>query len=80
MATPLFEGVIVSWFAPRNYGFIRPDNPIPGCDMELFFHISDVPNSDPLPKNIRVSFEIGLFGGRRKAVRIKPVAVPGGGK
>ena len=74
MATSVvYEGTIISWFKPRNYGFLKPDNPVPGCDVELFFHVSDIFNSKPLPKNIRVTFEIGLFGGRRKAIKVKPV-------
>jgi cold shock CspA family protein len=72
MATPLYFGVIVSWFETRNFGFIRPETPIPGCDIELFFHISDCPNAQPLPKNIRVQFEVGLFGGKKKAAKVRP--------
>ena len=50
MAVPTFSGVLVSWFEPRNYGFIHPDHPIPNCDMELFCHVSDMPNLQPLPQ------------------------------
>lgn len=66
-------GTIVSWFEPRAYGFIRPDSPIAGGPVEIFAHISDMPNRQPLPKDTRVSFELGIFGGRTKAINIVAV-------
>jgi cold shock CspA family protein len=66
-------GTLVSWFNPRSYGFIRPDSPVAGLPVEIFAHISDMPNRQPLPKDTRVSFEIGTFGGRTKAINIVEV-------
>jgi cold shock CspA family protein len=67
-------GTLVSWFNPRSYGFIRPDSPVAGLPVEIFAHISDMPNRQPLPKDTRVSFEIGTFGGRTKAINIVEVS------
>jgi len=74
MALPIYEGTITSWFQVRNFGFICPDNSIPGCDMELFFHVSDLFNGQPIPKNTRVSFQTRLFKGRYKAINVTPIA------
>jgi cold shock CspA family protein len=74
MAIPeSYEGVIISWFEVRNFGFIHPNNPVPGCGVEIFFHISDLPNATALPKNTRVTFEVVPFGGRLKAIKVAPV-------
>jgi cold shock CspA family protein len=61
------NGTLISWFKHRNYGFIRPEL----TDDEIFCHITDLPNNEPLPKNTRVKFEIGNFGGRRKAINVE---------
>jgi len=64
------NGILISWFKHRGYGFIRPEN----SDDEIFVHITDLPNKQPLEKNTRVTFELGQFGGRTKAidVRVRP--------
>ena len=67
-------GTIVSWFNIRSYGFIRPDSPVAGLPVEIFAHLSDMPNRQPLPKDTRVSFEVGVFGGRTKAIKIVAVS------
>ncbi len=67
------EGTTVSWFDRRNYGFILPDVPIAGLPAEIFVHGSDVVPPHNLPPNTRVSFEIGKFGGRTKAVNVTVV-------
>jgi cold shock CspA family protein len=67
-------GTLVSWFNPRSYGFIRPDSPVAGLPVEIFVHISDMPNRRPLPKDTRVFFEIGTFGGRTKAIKVTEVS------
>lgn len=66
-------GTIVSWFDHRGYGFIRPDSPIADAPVEIFIHISDTPDQQPLAVNTRVNFEIGKFGGRTKAVSVMMV-------
>ena len=42
--------------------------------MELFFHVSDLFNGQPIPKNTRVSFQTRLFKGRYKAINVTPIA------
>ncbi len=74
MAIPTYEGVIVTWLPARHYGFICPDSPIPGCDMELFYHSSDLFNGQPIPKDTRVTFQTRLFKGRYKAINVTPIA------
>jgi cold shock CspA family protein len=64
-------GTVVSWFETRNFGFIRPDLPIPGETVEIFVHLSDA--GQPLLKDSRVQFEIGKFGGRTKAVNVQVI-------
>jgi cold shock CspA family protein len=63
-------GTIVSWFPTRGFGFIRPDDPTDDLPIEIFAHKADTPNSQPLNPSTRVSFEIGKFDGRTKAVKI----------
>ncbi len=66
-------GTIVSWFDHRGYGFIRPDVPVADMPVEIFIHISDTPDQQPLLTNARVSFDIGKFGGRTKAINVQVV-------
>jgi cold shock CspA family protein len=73
MPAPRFEGVIVSWFDVRNFGFIKLDNPVAYADSEVFAHRSDFPNAEPLPKFSRVSFELRQFNGRYKAHNVRAV-------
>ncbi len=65
--TKTLHGTIVTWFEKRGFGFIRRDD---NTD-EIFLHLSDVPDRKPLPKNTRVSFELGSLGGRIKAVNVR---------
>jgi cold shock CspA family protein len=67
------EGTIVSWFERRSYGFILLDVPVACLPPEIFVHVSDLPNRQPLPTNTRVRFETGKFGGRIKAVKVTEV-------
>jgi cold shock CspA family protein len=60
-------GVIITWFQNRRFGFIRTEN----SETELFVHASDFPDKRPFPKGTRVKFQIGMFGGRPKAVRVE---------
>ena len=60
-------GFIVTWFHNRNFGFIRTEN----SDKELFAHASDFPDGKPIPKGTRVKFQIGMFGGRPKAIKVE---------
>jgi cold shock CspA family protein len=64
-------GIIVSWFPARSYGFIRFDSPVVGMPDKIFLHGSDVPNQE-LSRGLHVSFEIGKFGGKYKAINVKP--------
>lgn len=64
------NGIIISWFKYRSYGFIRPEL----TDDEIFVHVVDLPNKEPLPKGTRVKFELGQFGGRRKAINVRVLA------
>jgi cold shock CspA family protein len=61
------QGTIVTWFERRGFGFVKPDD----SPTELFIHISDVPKRESLPINTRISYEIGSFGGKQKAVQIR---------
>lgn len=63
-------GSVVSWFPARSYGFIKFDIPVTGLPEEMFVHGSDAPH-EALAKDVRVSFEIGKFGGRYKAINVK---------
>jgi cold shock CspA family protein len=67
-----YLGTILSWFSHRNFGFVRLDNPVEGLPLEVFVHASDAPNQ-VLGKDVRISFEIGRFGGKPKAVNVKTV-------
>lgn len=70
------KGTIISWFDRRNYGFVKPDVPVEGLPPEVFVHGSDVLNPKYLQSpiaNTRVSFELGKFGGRTKAVNVTVV-------
>ena len=61
-------GIIITWFRTRRFGFIRADN----SDVELFVHASDfLPDGEPFPKGTRVKFEVGMFGGRPKAIKVE---------
>ena len=61
-------GNIVTWFPNRRFGFIRTDN----SDTELFVHASDfLPDGEPFPKGTRVKFQVGMFGGRPKAIKVE---------
>ena len=64
------QGKIITWFDHRGFGFVRPDD----SPTEVFVHISDVSNPDLLAVNTRISFELGKFGGRPKAVRVDVLA------
>ena len=61
-------GIIVSWIERKKFGFILPDD---SNGEEIFLHISDCPNGQPVTVNTRVSFELGTYGGRKKAVRVE---------
>ena len=64
-------GVIVRAYPERGYGFLASDD-----GQELFFHRFDCQDLDEFPsKGKRVSFEMGVFNGRPKAVNLRPVAV-----
>lgn len=63
-------GLVVTWVRNRGFGFIRPD----GCDDELFVHRIDLtPIQQSLLVNTRVTFDIGVYGGRKKAVNVRAV-------
>jgi cold shock CspA family protein len=60
-------GLIVTWLDRKKFGFIRPD----GSDEEIFLHISDLPDRESIPVNTRVSFDLGVYGGRKKAINVE---------
>jgi cold shock CspA family protein len=63
-------GILITWFRNRRFGFIRTEN----SDTEIFVHASDfLPNREPFPKGTRVKFEVGLFGGRPKAIKVEAI-------
>lgn len=64
-------GTIAAW--RHGFGFIRPDLRIPDAPTEIFIHISDAPNQQPLSVNTRISFETVMFGGRIKATNVTVV-------
>lgn len=66
------QGTIVSWFEHRGFGFIRRDD---SSDTEVFLHVVDCPNRQPLPTSTRVSFNFGMFGGREKAIDVQVLNV-----
>ena len=67
---PIYFGSIISWFPRRNFGFVKFDIPLTALPDELFVHSSDDPNQT-LAKDVRVSFQIGQFGGRHKAINVR---------
>jgi cold shock CspA family protein len=67
----MLYATVVRWFEQRNFGFIQPDTE----PKELFVYLTDTANQQPLPRNARVTYEIGHFGGRAKAIKVAVVEV-----
>jgi cold shock CspA family protein len=65
----------VIWFdVAKRYGFLH----CPDTGEELLFHQTDLTGPPPEPGAI-VSFEIGTFKGRPKAIKVKPANGSKGG-
>ena len=60
------NGVVISFFPEKGYGFIRDES-----GEDVFFHVTNITNTDILKKNDKVTFATGLdFTGRVKAVNV----------
>jgi cold shock CspA family protein len=70
----MITGLVVDWIDRKKFGFILPD----GSDSEIFIHITDCPGRQPLAVNTRVSFELGAYGGRKKATQVRVIGAPEG--
>lgn len=75
MVTTYF-GYLTTWFPARSYGFLRMSPPVVGLPVELFVHGTDAPNQ-ALGKGLSVSFEVGHFAGKYKAINVKLIPVVG---
>ena len=73
------QGKVRSFFKERHYGFLFDEE----TGSELFFHETDI--NGPIPaKNALVSFDLGAFGGRKKAINVcvltPKIVLSGGGQ
>ena len=60
------NGVVISFFAEKGYGFIRDES-----GEDTFYHVTNIANTDVLKKGDKVTFSTGLdFTGRVKAVNV----------
>jgi len=63
----IYTGTVVRFFADRRFGFILYD------EGEIFFHELDMLDSAFAPqRGDKVSFQIGKYKGRTKAINITP--------
>jgi cold shock CspA family protein len=63
----VYTGTVVRFFADRRFGFILYD------EGEIFFHELDMLDSTFAPqRGDKISFEIGMYKGRAKAIKITP--------
>ncbi len=60
-------GVLVRFFAERNYGFILNEED----GTEYFFHRCDWIDTAEPTRYAKVAFELGRFNGRIKAVKVR---------
>lgn len=65
----VLTGTLVTWYANRRYGFIAPDL----TNTEIFVHLSDIAGGIPIAPNTKVQYEMTLFNGRTKAVKVQAV-------
>ena len=63
------QGMLVSWFPTRSYGFIRFDS----SPDEIFVHRTDFLGGKTLPSGTRVTFDVVEYNGRTKAVRVASI-------
>ena len=61
-----YKGTVRFFDGARGWGFIRPDDSLPGITRDLFVHKTAVENSgmNTLTMGQRVSFVIGIHQGR----------------
>jgi len=64
----LVSGTVTAW-TRRHFGFIAVD----GNPDELFLHLTDCPNREPLTVNTRVRFQIVTYGARLKAANVEVI-------
>ena len=62
------DGKITGVFFHRGYGFVM--DVVTG--EEYFAHVSDFANQELLPSGSRVTFQLGEFRGKTKAIKIEP--------
>ncbi len=65
----VLTGTLVTWYANRRYGFIAPDL----SGTEIFVHLSDIVGGVPIATNSKVQYEVAMFNGRTKAVKVQSV-------
>lgn len=70
------QGITLFWNRLKGYGFIAPDDGTP----DVFVHHSSLlltPPNKKLDKGQAVEFDVADRGGKRVAVKVKPI--PNGG-